>query len=319
MPIDKERTMDHALPTAGTFVCHGITWANGDPRLLLAPVTGAPLVYAPVMGRRLGYQVSGTGRWCTGRYGFADRVRVEALACPDRAPAAAAAGSQCSVCAGQDDFRFAHRFHSGGHVPDALAVYMAQPHWLYLATFADGTTKIGTAAEPRKRSRLDEQGALIATYLAQSPDGRAVRFLEDALTRRLGLTQTVRATAKLTALADLRDLAPARAAHQQHLDRATEALSGLNVPAKPEPWTPPGEGDLLRAPGTGRALYPHDPRAGEHGLTVLSCLGSQVLVSLDGDGEQPGYLLDLGALKGQRIVLGAQFSSPPAAAQSALF
>lgn len=309
--------MDQALPASGTYVCHGITWASGDPRLLLAPVTGGPLVSAPVTGRRLGYQVSGAGRWCTGRYQFADRVRVEAVACPDRAPAEA--GGQCPACTGRDDFRFAHRFHSSGHVPDALAAYMAQPHWLYLATFADGTTKIGTAAEPRKRSRLAEQGALIATYLGRSADGRAVRFLEDALTRRLGLTQSVRAAAKLTALAEMRDLTPARAAHQHHLDRATEALSGLNVPAVPEPWPPPGEGDLLRTPETGRALYPHDPRSGEHGLTVLSCLGSQILATLNGDGEQLPYLLDLGTLKGRRIVLGAQFSSPPAAVQSALF
>jgi hypothetical protein len=312
--------MDQAqLPTSGTYLCHGITWASGDPRLLLAPLPGGPLVYAGIMGQRLGYQVNGTGRWCTGLYRFTDRVRVEAVACPDRA--AAEAGGQCAACASRDEFRFAHQFHAGGHVPDALAAYMAQPHWLYLATFADGTTKVGTAADPRKRSRLDEQGALVATYLAESPDGRTVRFMEDALTRRLGLTQTVRATAKLTALAELRNLAPAHTAHtahQQHLDRAAEALADLNIPAVLEPWTPPGEGDLLGAPGTECALYPHDLREGEHGLTVLSCIGSQVLVSLNGDGEL-SYLLDLGALKGRRITLGAQFSSPPAAVQSALF
>ncbi|MBO3681844.1 hypothetical protein [Streptomyces sp. NEAU-YJ-81] len=129
----------------------------------------------------------------------------------------------------------------------------------------------------------------------------------------------MRAAAKLTALAELRDLAPASAAHQQHVDRATAALSGLNVPATPEPWTPPGEGDLLRTPETGRALYPHDTRSGEHGLTVFSCLGSQVLATLDCDGKQLPYLLDLGTLKGRRIALGAQFSSPPAAVQSTLF
>ncbi|MGW7261201.1 hypothetical protein [Streptomyces sp. NPDC054834] len=138
--------MDQALPDSGTYVCHGITWASGDPRLLLAPLPGGPLVYAGIMGQHLGYQVSGTDRWCTGRYRFADRVRVEAVACPDRA--AAEAGGQCAACASRDDFRFAHQFHSGGHVPDALAAYMAQPHWLYLATFADGTTKVGTAAAP---------------------------------------------------------------------------------------------------------------------------------------------------------------------------
>ncbi|BFO16484.1 hypothetical protein SHKM778_28720 [Streptomyces sp. KM77-8] len=241
--------MDQALPASGTYVCHGITWASGDPRLLLAPVPGGPFVYAGVMGVRLGYQVSGTGRWCTGRYRFADRVRVEAVACPDRA--AAEAGGQCAACAGQDEFRFAHQFHSGGHVSDALAAYMAQPHWLYLATFANNTTKVGTAADPRKRSRLDEQGALVATYLVQSPDGRAVRFLEDALTRRLALTQTVRSAAKLTALAELRDLAPAHTTHQQYLDHASEALSDINIPAVPERWSPPSEGDLLRTPEPG--------------------------------------------------------------------
>ncbi|MFD8550185.1 DUF2797 domain-containing protein [Streptomyces fradiae] len=307
--------MDQTLPTGGTYVCHGITWADGTPRLLLAPPPGEPLIHAVVMGRRLAYQVNGAGRWCTGRYRFADRVRVEAVACPEQSPAET--GGQCAACTARDEFRFAHQFHSGGHVPDALAAYMAQPHWLYLATFADGATKVGTAAEPRKRSRLDEQGALAATYLARSPDGRTVRFAEDALTRRLGLTQTVRAAAKLKALAGLRDLARVRAAHQQHLGRAAEALAEMNIPALLEPWTPPAEGNLLRAGGVERTLYPHDPREGTHGLTVLACTGSQVLASLDGD-DLP-YLLDLGVLKGHRITLGSQFSSPAAAVQSALF
>ncbi|MET8014763.1 DUF2797 domain-containing protein [Streptomyces sp. NPDC005271] len=307
--------MPQALPTSGTYVCHGITWATGDPRLLLAPLPGGPLAYAEIMNHHLGYQVSGTGRWCTGRYRFADRVRVEAVACPGRAPAETS--GQCAACAGQDDFRFAHQFHQGGHAPEDLVAYMRQPHWLYLATFADGTTKVGTAAEPRKRSRLDEQGAVVATFLAKSPDGRAVRFLEDALTRRLGLNQTVRSATKLTAMAELRDLAPASDAHEQHLARAAEALADMNIPAVLEPWTPPDEGNLLRAAGAERALYPHDPREGEHGLTPISCVGSQVLAVLDGD-DDLCYLLDLGVLKGRRITLG-EFSSPGIAVQSALF
>ncbi|GAA3388842.1 DUF2797 domain-containing protein [Streptomyces roseoviridis] len=307
--------MDQPVPTSGSHVCHGITWANGAPQLLLAPMPDGPLVYAGIMGRRLGYQVTGTGRWCTGRYRFVDRLHVEAVACPHRAPAET--GAQCVTCTSRDDFRFAHQFHAGGHVPPALASYMAQPHWLYLATFADGTTKVGTAAEPRGRSRLAEQGALVATFLTMCSDGRTVRFAEDALTRRLGLTQTVRAAAKLKALAGERDLAPARAAHEQHLRQAAEALADMSIPAVPQPWTPPSEGDLLRSPDTEFGLYPHDPREGEHGLTVLACVGSQVLATLDGD-DLP-YLLDLGVLKGHRINLGPQFSSPATAVQSALF
>ncbi|SEB61046.1 DUF2797 domain-containing protein [Streptomyces melanosporofaciens] len=307
--------MSQARPTSDMYVCHGVTWATGDPRLLLAPLPGGPLAYVEIMNQRLGYQVSGTGRWCTGRYRFVDTHRVEAVACPDRA--AAEQSGQCARCAGQDDFRFAHQFHQGGHAPVALTAYMAQPHWLYLATFADGTTKVGTAAESRKRSRLDEQGALVATYLTKSPDGRAVRFLEDALTRRLGLPQTVRAAAKLRALAELRDLAPVLSSHEKELARAAEALADMNIPAVWEAWTPPSEGDLLRTAGTERALYPHDPREGEHGLVPLACAGSQVLAVLDSNDDLP-YLLDLGTLKGRRITLGP-FSSPSAAVQSALF
>jgi hypothetical protein len=298
----------------GEYVCHGVTWATGDPRLLLAPLPDGPLIHAEIMNQRLGFQVTGTVRWCTGRYRFTDTVRVEALACPDRAPAGQ--GGQCTRCASQDDFRFAHRIHQGGYAPQSLIRYMAQPHLLYLATFADGVTKVGTAAEPRRRSRLDEQGALFATYLATSPDGRAVRHLEDALTRRLGVAQTVRATAKLHALADLTDPAGIRAAHEQHVARAADALADMDVPALPEPWVPPAEGARLRTVGDQRALYPHDLREDGHGFTVVSCIGSQALAVLKDDAV--GYVLDLGALKGRRLILGP-FASPGATVQTSLF
>jgi hypothetical protein len=266
------------------------------------------------MNQRLGYR-AGAGRWCTGRYRFADTVRVEAVACPGRAPAEQS--GQCSRCAGQDDFRFAHHIHQGGHVPEALRRYVNQPHWLYLATFADGTTKVGTAAEPRKRSRLDEQGAIFATYLAKANDGRAVRHLEEALSHRIGVPQTVRAAAKLRALADMRDLSTARVAHERIVAHAAETLTDMNVTAALEAWVPPDEGERLRAPANERALYPHDPREGEHGFTALACIGSHILAAFSAD-ESIAYLLDLGVLKGRRIVLGS-FNSPGTAVQSPLF
>jgi hypothetical protein len=266
------------------------------------------------MNLRLGFSV-GTGRWCTGRYQFADTVRVEAVACPSRAPTEQ--GDQCPRCIRQDEFRFAHQFHQGGNVPEALRQYMEQPHWLYLATFADGTTKVGTAAEPRKQSRLDEQGALIATYLTRSPDGRAVRHLEDALTRGLQVPQAVRATTKLKALAKLTDLSAASTAHDDHVARAADALSAMNIPSMLDKWAAPAEGDRLRVAGRVRVVYPHDLREAEHGFTVVSCVGTQVLAVLDGD-EEVEFVLDLGALKGRRIALGP-FASPAVAIQDSLF
>jgi len=306
--------MPATRPTDGDYVCHGITWPTGDPRLLLAPLPGGPLVYAEIMNQRLGFAV-GTGRWCTGRYQFADTVRVEAFACPDRSPTEQ--GGQCARCVRQDEFRFAHQFHQDGNVSEALRRYMDQPHWLYLATFADGTTKVGTAAEPRKQSRLDEQGALIATYLTKTPDGRAVRHLEDAITRGLKVPQTVRASTKIKALVNLTDLSTASATHDRHVSRAADALAEMNTPALLETWTPPAEGDRLRVATGARTLYPHDLRDGEHGFTVVSCVGTQVLAVLDGD-DEVDYVLDLGTLKGCRITLGP-FTSPAAAFQNSLF
>ena len=64
-------------------------------------------------------------------------------------------------------------------------------------------------------------------------------------------------------------------------------------------------------------LYPHDLREGEHGLAIVSCIGTQVLAILGGD-DQVDYVLDLGALKGRRITLGP-FASPAAAVQNSLF
>ncbi|UJW32659.1 DUF2797 domain-containing protein [Saccharothrix sp. AJ9571] len=310
--------MPATRPTDGEYVCHGITWARGDPRLLLAPLPGGPLVYAEIMNQRLGFAV-GRGRWCTGQYRFADTVRVEALACPDRAPAEQS--DQCARCLRQDEFRFAHQFHQDGNVPAALRQYMDQPHWLYLATFADGITKVGTAAEPRKQSRLDEQGALIATYLTKSPDGRAVRHLEDALARGLQVPQTVRASTKLKALANLTDLSAASETHDHHVARAADALAAMDTPATLEEWAPPAEGDRMRVAGGVRVLYPHDLGGGEHGFTVVSCVGTQVLAVLDGDVEGADgvdYVLDLGTLKGRRITLGP-FTSPVVAFQDSLF
>ena len=306
--------MSVTRPTDGEYVCHGVTWATGDPRLLLAPLHDGPLVYAEIMNQRLGFAV-GTGRWCTGRYRFADTVRVEALACPDRAPAGQS--DQCARCFRQDEFRFAHQFHQDGNVPEALRQYMGQPHWLYLATFADGASKVGTAAELRKQSRLDEQGALIATYLSKSSDGRAVRHLEDAITRGLQIPQTVRAATKLKALAALTDLTAATTTHDHHVARAADALTAMDISVMLEKWNPPVEGGRMRVAKGVRMLYPHDLREDEHGFTIVSCVGTQVLATLDGD-DGLDYVLDLGTLKGRRITFGP-FSSPATAVQSSLF
>lgn len=297
------------------YLWHGVTWASGAPSLLLADTSTGTMDAVDVMGLRIGVKAAGGGRFCTGRYGFVGTFRVEPLPCPQQAQADP--GGQCATCLERDDFRFAHHAHDGGHVPAALTAYLDQPHLLYVATFAHAARKIGTAAAPRRVSRLDEQGPMHATYLVRARDGRAVRVLEDAVSRAIGLAQAVRGPAKLAALIDP-DPSRTRAAHDAAVNRALAALTALGLSPEPEEWAPPACGAELRSPRRGERLaYPHDLREGEHGFQVDSCSGSHALVRLAPD-DDARYVLDLSALKGRRVLIGS-YTSPAMPLQGSLF
>ena len=151
-----------------------------------------------------------------------------------------------------------------------------QPHWLYIATFAGGASKVGTASHLRKWNRLAEQGAVVARYIARAEDGRVVRILEDMITRDAGLPQQVRAAAKAAAL-----VAPAAAVDLDALNRrlageARELLSRLpadGFETVDEQWVRPGLAEAACAPAA-RHPYPHELGSGEHGFEIASLSGS---------------------------------------------
>ena len=172
---------------------------GGSPVLRLQDPAGGFNELGLDAGSRLGFRLAAAGKFCLGHHkvhGPADRDHV---LCPDRAPAVK--GSQCERCFVVDDSRLIHDFHRGGRVPPGLRAYLMQPHWLYVATFANGASKVGTASHLRKWNRLAEQGAVVARYVARADDGRVVRILEDMVTRDAGLPQQVRSAAKAAALA----------------------------------------------------------------------------------------------------------------------
>jgi hypothetical protein len=287
------------------YLWHGVTWASGAPSLLLADTSTATFGAVDVMGLRIGVKAAGPGRFCTGRYGFAGTFRVEPLPCPQQAQAGP--GGQCATCRERDEFRFAHHAHKGGPAPAALTAYLDQPHLLYLATFAHAASKVGTAAAPRRISRLDEHAR----------DGRAVRVLEDTLSHDIGLAQAIRGPAKLAALTDP-DPRQARTAHDSAVGRALAALTALGLSPEPEEWAPPACGAELRSPRQGERLaYPHDLREGEHGFQVDSCSGSHALVRLAPQ-DDARYVLDLSVLKGRRVLIGS-YTSPAMPLQGSLF
>ncbi|MET1034817.1 MAG: DUF2797 domain-containing protein [Arthrobacter sp.] len=322
----------------GSLLCHGIAWpaADGPPRLALRALDGgaatggaagggeaADVVLVP--GTRLAFDVV-PGKWCLGHTVVHGRDSRTSHACPGRSPAER--GHQCGPCFAREDTRHMHDFHRSGIAPEGLRAYLAQEHWLYVASFAHGAAKIGTAAAGGKWRRLAEQGAVAGSYVALAADGRAVRVLEDLVTRELRLGQSVRSAAKAAGLAagpgaahDAGSLAEAHAGRaasvRRLLDSAPEAAA---VPFRPvdERWDPPAAATALLAGwDAGRVRpYPGSLASGSHGFTVDSVSGQVLGVRLRGSDEL--FAVDAGALKGRRLTRGEGATEAPAV-QDALF
>ncbi|MFH5878421.1 DUF2797 domain-containing protein [Arthrobacter sp. NA-172] len=211
-----------------------------------------------------------------------------------------------------------HDFHRGGAVPPGLRAYLMQPHWLYVATFANGATKIGTASAPRKWNRLAEQGAVHASYVAHAGDGRVVRVLEDLVTSELGIVQLIRASAKAAALLEPRPDVELSGINKQAAARTRELLDGIAMSGYStveEEWQRPAFADGLCGSGR-RHPYPVAFDGGAHGLAVKSLSGGIALASLPGDSGE--FVADLGSLKGRRIEFGDYRTEIPAL-QDSLF
>ncbi|WP_225873593.1 DUF2797 domain-containing protein [Zafaria cholistanensis] len=312
------------MPEGAQVLCHGVSWpdSEGIPRLALRTPDGTPADVPLAPGTRLGFAVL-PGNWCLGHTTVASRTERASMPCPDRAPAAR--GHQCGPCFARDDTRHMHDFHRSGIAPPGLRDYLAQEHWLYVATFAHGASKVGTAAAPGKWRRLAEQGAVAARYVALAADGRTVRLLEDAVTARLGIGQAVRSAAKAAGLAapvgnGEGDGGPAalnaRLAHRvRGFLRGTAGEGPFAVVE--EEWAPPAvSAPLLRAWRERRTQpYPGHPQAGRlgeggHGFTVEAVLGQVLLVRL---ADSPvRFVADAAPLKGKLLRPGHQATAAPA-------
>lgn len=310
------------------YLVHGVFWdgpapvpaaasgQGGLPVLRLQDPDGTLTELALDAGTRLGFRVATKGKHCLGHHNVHGPAERDHVLCPARA--AATKGSQCERCFVLDDSRLIHDFHRGGRVPPGLRAYLMQPHWLYVATFATGASKVGTASDLRKWIRLAEQGAVVARYIARAADGRVVRILEDMITRDAGLPQQVRAAAKAAAL-----VAPAAAVE---LDAVNGRLAGVartllagvggeGFEVVDERWVRPELSADACAPAA-RHAYPHDLATGSHGFRVDSLSGSMALAALDG--SELEFVVNLGQLKARMIELGDHGSEVPAV-QEALF
>lgn len=155
-------------------------------------------------------------------------------------------GQQCPRCTARDEFTALHSAHLyPGTLTESMRAYAILEHRLYIATFPDGTHKVGTSSLHSTPRRLDEQAVATATYIALAPDGLAIRRAEDAVTALAKIPQVKQVASKYRAWTNPLPGAQLRSAHQEAVARAREALAELartdpEVPltALDEPWIP---------------------------------------------------------------------------------
>lgn len=293
------------------LLSHGVEWVERVPYFRVVDVSSVTSHLLPISNQSIGLKITSDAKHCVGRYAMDGQTSIALRICPNQG--FASSSGQCEHCAAVDEFRFAHHAHRGSYSPRNLERYLSQPHWLYLATFADGTSKVGTASEARKVARVDEQGAFVVTYVAQTQDGWRIRSMEDSVSTKLGLTQRVSRSTKLHALASPEPINQLKRVHDKLVD---EIVTSLGLTTTTEPWTPPDDFMTVMQDGD-RDRYGASMKRGEHGFFIEGCAGPFVLARLRSN-SNVSVVADLNETKGLRLELG-EFRSQVQAVQAGLF
>lgn len=289
-------------------LCHGISFSEHepDPMLRLRRAEHWHTEYlAP--GRQLSLAI-GELKHCLGHVRMNPDGSRQNLPCPKSK--ALRTGTQCESCRRRDQTKFMHHFHKTGEAPEGLRKYLEQPHFLYIAGFANGATKVGTASTQSKFSRLAQQGAVSARYIARAADGAAIRVLEDLLTEHVGLSQQVRQKAKARGLssweldyAGLEELTAAAAQRARDFLSAQRGLAGYGIELRDEPWVQPAFARPVIEAWDARRLHAWNaPLPGSTvNLRIRGVLGQSILAD-SGDGSTL-RLLDAAELKTREVVI----------------
>ena len=301
--------VDHRL------VVVAYSWAGGRPHLRIRPPdAGSTLVEASEFSLR--YRVDETPVWhCPGRIPFRSG-RGDYIDCMNRPQPGS---RRCTDCAVAEATLAGSLHHAHTREADELDVavdaHLQQPNVLYLAGFGDGSVKVGTSTVGRTDQRLLEQGALMVLVVAEADDGIVVRRLEDLVTERLGLPQSVGVARKLRGLvtpipaarleADL--TAAADGVHQ-----LVEETDPTGVKPTREPWINPGHQRIIDEK---LFAYPADLRHGAHHLTIDHMVG-RLAVAVGPRGDR--FVVDAGRIFGLELESG-DFETVELAVQDSLF
>ncbi len=251
----------------------GIDWDNGAPHARLFNCSTEAIQKVPLKNYQLSYRtVEPMTRVCIGfRADTGDNGNSSpCLKIP-------AKGRKCESCNRRESI-FASELHHAhrrdrGSLSSRIIDHLQKPNYLYLAVFADGSTKVGTSTARRIETRLLEQGALLASIICETTDGFIVRTLEDLVTEEMGIVQAISTKRKMQGI-----LQPA---HQEEINENLGvahgkvhkflehlAFDGSTLIARN--WENP-ENETACWEKIGK--YPNSLSAGAHDLTLISIRG----------------------------------------------
>lgn len=206
---------------------------------------------------------------------------------------------------------------------EAALAYVNLEHYLYIATFPDGTSKVGTTSAHSNPRRLDEQAVAFATFVARADDGRIVRLLEDLVSREGNLPQFKRASTKYRAWVDPLPAEQLKSEHYMAVEAATWALEDAKLGGfelLQDQWLPSAA--MSRAYASIRADN-RQPLAGyeslttgNHGFYVTGGAG-KFLTAHCGDPEA-SFLVNTADIANRACTLFDGLT-PPASFQTSLF
>lgn len=205
----------------GEYHCIGYCWQDQQLSLRLRHSERPEQTEQLSVSGTLRFRLTSTRR-CTGYFDFDKSSRH---VCPYAAPIEKK--SQCEKCVEQEGFVPWMRCN-GRDIPElspGVRAYVESPHYLYLACFGDAQVKVGMASKKRKQARLDDQGPLVAQYVATG-SGIEIRQLEVEISR-LGYIELMRRSRKRKLLVEGEPLDQAR-------PRLATALSHIKGQLSPE-------------------------------------------------------------------------------------
>ena len=307
---------------SGAVVLLGSGWTDeGCVARLRVPEEPSDLV--PLVGLEMQYRVpEHPTRHCIGHHA-PSRSDGGYLDCDNRPQPTERTCVSCAVA----DATFASNLHHAhtrdrAEIDKSMVEHLEQANVLYLAAFRDGSIKVGTSTGHRRDTRLTEQGAWQAISVADVTDGFAVRRLEDLVTDKLGLSQSVAVKRKLAGMVN----PMADTAITERLNGLVDEVHSL-ISLSPDADHAEPTQNLWSFPEADHPLwdglvqYPSRLDAGSHHVRVLAMCGRiAVLVRPTADGGEgtDRFVADIGQLYGIELDLG-DYAPDELAIQDSLF